>query len=323
MAPAKSRSKRTSSSSSSSKVAAAARKKSSKSRKAVTSLKQKHAQDSAKASNKNAQASAKASTESVSHDCGVCLEPIKIRGKIDCCEHMFCYKCIKKWMGSSNVCPLCKARVSSLTKVIKGKNTGKGEKIKRKDFGDTLRQESFNGFRSLLQRFMVRHQGPDDARSYSDHRNLILDMMIRAIGGRGSTSGSAAISLGSLVFGSMHLTDDDNDSDYSPADFSVSPMMPVTIRGGGTAHDPITFDDSSSDDGVATAAPVRAVTRRPARRRRTTARMRTTTTSSSSSGRQSGESAGARRRFAAPLAVPRNTWSRRSSSPAKKRARKK
>ena len=30
-------------------------------------------------------------------DCNICYSKIDVQGKIDCCAHVFCYKCIKKW----------------------------------------------------------------------------------------------------------------------------------------------------------------------------------------------------------------------------------
>ena len=36
-------------------------------------------------------------------DCGICLEGIDIQGKINCCTHVFCLKCIKKWSEVSNI----------------------------------------------------------------------------------------------------------------------------------------------------------------------------------------------------------------------------
>ena len=29
--------------------------------------------------------------------CGICLEDIEFQGKINCCSHLFCLNCIKKW----------------------------------------------------------------------------------------------------------------------------------------------------------------------------------------------------------------------------------
>ena len=44
--------------------------------------------------------------------CVICLEDtIKVRGKIDCCEHLFCYDCILKWSKkANNKCPVCQRR---------------------------------------------------------------------------------------------------------------------------------------------------------------------------------------------------------------------
>ena len=38
--------------------------------------------------------------------------------KLDCCDHTFCYACIKKWLDcyrTKKQCPLCKKQVTKLT----------------------------------------------------------------------------------------------------------------------------------------------------------------------------------------------------------------
>lgn len=39
----------------------------------------------------------------------ICLQSVKVRGKISCCNHIFCYECIFEWSKVTNSCPLCKA----------------------------------------------------------------------------------------------------------------------------------------------------------------------------------------------------------------------
>jgi len=35
--------------------------------------------------------------ESLTECCGICLEQIRVQGKLNCCLHYFCLKCVKKW----------------------------------------------------------------------------------------------------------------------------------------------------------------------------------------------------------------------------------
>lgn len=45
------------------------------------------------------------------HSCAICLSEITdIIAKLDCCEHVFCFSCIKEWSNVANQCPLCKNR---------------------------------------------------------------------------------------------------------------------------------------------------------------------------------------------------------------------
>lgn len=41
-------------------------------------------------------------------NCSICFENMDIIGKINCCEHKFCYLCIIQWSEITNLCPLCK-----------------------------------------------------------------------------------------------------------------------------------------------------------------------------------------------------------------------
>jgi hypothetical protein len=42
--------------------------------------------------------------------CGICLDDITDQGKINSCEHQFCFTCIKTWSDTSNTCPMCRER---------------------------------------------------------------------------------------------------------------------------------------------------------------------------------------------------------------------
>ena len=40
--------------------------------------------------------------------CPICLNPCIIPSKINSCMHIYCNKCINKWLKVSNKCPLCR-----------------------------------------------------------------------------------------------------------------------------------------------------------------------------------------------------------------------
>jgi hypothetical protein len=48
--------------------------------------------------------------------CSICRNPPKIIGKMNSCNHLFCFNCIKKWSDQTNKCPLCKKRFTNLKK---------------------------------------------------------------------------------------------------------------------------------------------------------------------------------------------------------------
>ncbi|KAL2652119.1 hypothetical protein R1flu_020247 [Riccia fluitans] len=49
--------------------------------------------------------------------CGICLsEGGMERGKLDCCDHFFCFNCIMEWSKVESRCPMCKQRFVTVTK---------------------------------------------------------------------------------------------------------------------------------------------------------------------------------------------------------------
>eukprot|EP00117_Sycon_ciliatum_P022412 scpid24403/ scgid19344/ len=66
-----------------------------------------------------------ASESQGSRECVICLEQPKERGKISCCDHLFCFDCITKWAKVTNCCPLCKAQFNKVEKTTLG-----GERVK-------------------------------------------------------------------------------------------------------------------------------------------------------------------------------------------------
>lgn len=49
--------------------------------------------------------------EKVVQVCGICLTEEEVeRGKLDCCDHYFCFGCIMEWSKVESRCPTCKQR---------------------------------------------------------------------------------------------------------------------------------------------------------------------------------------------------------------------
>ena len=46
--------------------------------------------------------------------CPICLETIKVKGIINCCTHIYCFTCIKKWSKTKPICPICRRKIISI-----------------------------------------------------------------------------------------------------------------------------------------------------------------------------------------------------------------
>lgn len=52
-------------------------------------------------------------------NCGICLsaeDKRRVRGRLDCCNHYFCFKCVMEWSKVETRCPLCKQRFRAISK---------------------------------------------------------------------------------------------------------------------------------------------------------------------------------------------------------------
>ncbi|XP_057860669.2 uncharacterized protein LOC131069319 isoform X2 [Cryptomeria japonica] len=82
--------------------------------------------------------------------CGICLsdEGKAIRGKLDCCDHYFCFACIMEWAKVESRCPMCKQRLSMISKSsISGKGLrGTAIKIPVRDQVYQPSEEEVMGF---------------------------------------------------------------------------------------------------------------------------------------------------------------------------------
>ncbi|GAB2243553.1 hypothetical protein Droror1_Dr00023681 [Drosera rotundifolia] len=64
--------------------------------------------------------------------CGICLseEGTTIRGRIDCCDHCYCFLCIIDWAKMESRCPLCKCRFHGIRRVRRdGSEIGEREVV--------------------------------------------------------------------------------------------------------------------------------------------------------------------------------------------------
>lgn len=109
-------------------------------------------------------------------DCSICLDTIKTLGRLDCCDHYFCYDCIYKWSQSSNTCPLCKKRFAAISKIKpptkkrraspSSPTPSKRQKLENpvtkvpfRDLQETYRQQEGNSLLELIFRaIMVERQ---------------------------------------------------------------------------------------------------------------------------------------------------------------------
>jgi hypothetical protein len=52
--------------------------------------------------------------------CMICLSDggKSMRGKIDCCDHYFCFLCIMEWAKIESRCPICKRRFTTIRRLF-------------------------------------------------------------------------------------------------------------------------------------------------------------------------------------------------------------
>lgn len=55
--------------------------------------------------------------DAIEQVCGICLtEEGEERGKLDCCDHYFCFGCIMEWAKVESRCPACKQRFVTIVR---------------------------------------------------------------------------------------------------------------------------------------------------------------------------------------------------------------
>ncbi|KAF3782760.1 PHD and RING finger domain-containing protein 1 [Nymphaea thermarum] len=99
--------------------------------------------------------------------CGICLSEERretVRGRLNCCDHFFCFACIMEWSKVESRCPMCKQRFVSVNKSSKW---GIGDVSIRVPRRNQVYQPSEEELRSYLDPYgnivcMVCHEGDDD-----------------------------------------------------------------------------------------------------------------------------------------------------------------
>eukprot|EP01018_Ginkgo_biloba_P022833 Gb_26794 [translate_table: standard] len=63
--------------------------------------------------------------------CAICLadDAIAARGKLDCCQHYFCFKCIIEWAKVESRCPTCKRRFNTIFRPYKTGDGARGRTV--------------------------------------------------------------------------------------------------------------------------------------------------------------------------------------------------
>ena len=50
----------------------------------------------------------------IPEDCTICLEKVTGKAFATECFHIFCYRCIHRWVGKKTTCPICVRPISSI-----------------------------------------------------------------------------------------------------------------------------------------------------------------------------------------------------------------
>jgi len=102
-----------------------------KKRRRTTKKTEKHTNSVPVCSNKSDEGSASADGEDL---CCICFDAPKVRGKINSCDHKYCYDCIKRWADETNTCPQCKKRFTKLERIppVNGEDTNTNQRRSRR-----------------------------------------------------------------------------------------------------------------------------------------------------------------------------------------------
>lgn len=182
--------------------------------------------------------------------CCICLDSIKVRGKLDSCDHRYCFDCIKRWSKETNQCPQCKKRFHQLEKVIgdnKDNTTNSPANNKKRRKNSSKKSASKNILKIKKKDISVNH-GPANingilARIFNHfHRRSFDSSHDSPLRGDDFPS----LFLGNSRSSSLNPIDliddgDEDDDDYIPHEVEDTPfsrdlsrirsMLPNFIRG--------------------------------------------------------------------------------------------
>eukprot|EP00898_Chlorokybus_atmophyticus_P005056 jgi/Chlat1/5551/Chrsp369S05351 len=86
--------------------------------------------------------------------CGICLCELLERGRLDSCDHVFCFDCIYKWSKVESRCPMCKRRFTRIKKEEVGsEDTRKGTLTVQRSFRIPSRNQTYQVPEEELQAF--------------------------------------------------------------------------------------------------------------------------------------------------------------------------
>jgi hypothetical protein len=172
--------------------------------------------------------------------CCICLDSIKVRGKLDCCDHRYCFDCIKRWSKETNQCPQCKKRFNQLEKITgdnndnttnspannkkRRKNSSKKRsssnihKIKKKDISVNHGPANISGILARIFDHFQRRSHDRFGRPYDRSQELSFrgDDFPSVLLGNSRSSSLNPIDLVN--------DDDENDDDYIPHEVEDTPF---------------------------------------------------------------------------------------------------
>jgi len=130
--------------------------------------------------------------------CGICFEDVKIRGKLNACEHPFCFECISQWSKTANTCPFCKGRFTSLDKIDSDEPKKKAKKIKVKHADQHYEWE-----------------GPQ---SYLEFDHPLLNQFSAQISQMVADAMSSRVHLNDMLNNNYSFSDEDDDDEFGSDD---------------------------------------------------------------------------------------------------------
>ena len=107
-------------------------------------------------------------------ECSICLEKLSDIAKLQCCDHLFHYMCLRQWGNRSLSCPICR---NSSTNIIYGNEIIQMRKFKilkhrmiHYFYKQTLR------FVILLELFRSRDKAEEEYQTYKQNNPIIINV---------------------------------------------------------------------------------------------------------------------------------------------------